>query len=222
MERFKRYLGVELGEKQADLLEDCAWCPLRKLREEFREMSGPFGILRAEALRGDFTQNLIPQLCVVELPKQYVEALRHGLREMLVVLEGLHDGGLCCGSVAVMFDGKADDFVDAEFDRLGLHVLFTLGDVIRWRGETPTTLHISGFVVIDITHPINVSLSPLTVQILDVFSFRTLLIRVSMGTIWSFHDHSGALFFAAALGCAAFPPRPLRDFAGAPAAGASS
>ena len=213
-----------MGEKQADLLEDGAWGPLRELRKESREVSGPFGILRAETLRCDFTQNLIPQLCVVELPKQYVEAFRHGLREMLVVLEGLHDGGLCCRAVAVMLDGKADDFVDAEFDRLGLHVLLTLGDVIRWCGETPITLPMNGFVVIDrdITHPINVSLSPLTVQILDVFSFRTLLIRVSMGTIWSFHDHSGALFLAAALGCAAFPPRPLRDFAGAAAAGASS
>ena len=74
----------------------------------------------------------------------------------------------------------------------------------------------------DITYPINVSLSPLTVQILDVFSFKTLLISVSMGTIWSFHDHSEALFLVAALGCAAFPPRPFRDFAGAAAAGASS
>src|SRR6266702_423231 len=83
----------------------------------------------------------------------------------------------------------------------------------------------SGFVVVigrEITHPINVSFSPLTVQILDVFNFKALLIRTSMGTIWSFHDHSGALFLAAALGCAAFPPRPLRDFAGAAAAGASS
>src|SRR6266404_7027457 len=74
----------------------------------------------------------------------------------------------------------------------------------------------------DITHPMKVSLSPLTVQTLDVFSLRTLVIRVSMGTIWSFHDHWGALFLAAALGCPAFPPRPLRDFAGAGAAGASS
>ena len=74
----------------------------------------------------------------------------------------------------------------------------------------------------DITHPINVSRSPLTVQISDVFNFKILLIRVSMGTIWSFHDHSGALFLAAALGCAAFPQCTLRDFSGAAAAGASS
>src|SRR6266849_2008963 len=72
------------------------------------------------------------------------------------------------------------------------------------------------------THPINVSLSPLTVQIFDVLSFKTLLISLRTGTIWSFQDHSGALFLAAALGCAAFPPRPLRGFEGATAGASSS
>jgi len=66
-----------------------------------------------------------------------------------------------------------------------------------------------------------VSLSPLTVQIFDVLSFKTLLMRVRMGTIWSFQDHSDVLFLAAVLGCVGFPPRPLRGFAGT-GAGASS
>src|SRR5216683_1231194 len=74
----------------------------------------------------------------------------------------------------------------------------------------------------DATHPIKVSLSPLTVQIFDVLSFKTLLTRVRMGTIWSFHDHSDTLFLAAALGCVAFPPRPLRGFARAAAEASSS
>ena len=65
-----------------------------------------------------------------------------------------------------------------------------------------------------------VSLSPLTVQIFDVLSFKTLLMRVRMGTIWSFQDHSDVLFLAAALGCVGFPPRPFRGFAGT-GAGAS-
>lgn len=58
---------------------------------------------------------------------------------MLVVLEGLHDGGLGGRPVAVMFYSETDDFVDAELDRLGLHVLLILGDVICWGSETPTT-----------------------------------------------------------------------------------
>lgn len=65
-----------------------------------------------------------------------MEAFRHGLREMLVVLERLHGGGPCCRPVVVMLDTEADDFVDAEFDRLGLHVLLALGDMICWHGET--------------------------------------------------------------------------------------
>ena len=72
-------------------------------------------------------QDLIPQLCVVKLPKQYVEAFCHGLREMLIVLERLHGGGLCCRPVVVMLDGEADDFVDT---------LLALSDMIRWRSET--------------------------------------------------------------------------------------
>ena len=64
---------------------------------------------------------------MVELPKQYVEAFCHGLREMLIVLERLRGGGLCCRPVVVMLDGKADDFVDA---------LLALGNMIRWRSET--------------------------------------------------------------------------------------
>ena len=64
---------------------------------------------------------------MVKLLKQYVEAFHHGLREMLVVLERLHGGGLCCRPVVVMLDGEADDFVDA---------LLTLGDMICWRSET--------------------------------------------------------------------------------------
>src|SRR6267142_1865761 len=74
----------------------------------------------------------------------------------------------------------------------------------------------------DTTHPITISLSPLTVQIFDVLSFKTLLIRARMGTTWSFQDHSEALFLAAALGCVGFPPRPFRGFAGAAAAASSS
>ena len=72
-------------------------------------------------------QDLIPQLCMVKLLKQYVEAFHHGLREMLIVLERLHGGGLCCRPVVVMLDGEADDFVDA---------LLALGDMICWCSET--------------------------------------------------------------------------------------
>ena len=136
-----------MREQEADLLEDRPWGPLRELRKESGEVSRPFGILRTEALRRDLAQDLVPQLSVVELPKQYVEALRHGLREMLVVLEGLDDGGLSGRPVAVMLYGETDDFVDAEFDRLGLHVLLVLGDVICRRSETPTTPLMSGCVL---------------------------------------------------------------------------
>lgn len=72
-----------------------------------------------------------------------------------------------------------------------------------------------------------VSLSPLTFQIFDVLSFKTLLMRVRTGTIWSFQDHSSdvvvvVLFLAAAvLVCVGLPPRPFRDLAGA-GTGASS
>jgi hypothetical protein len=39
---------------------------------------------------------------------------------MLVVLEGLDDGGLGGRPVAVMLYSETDDFVDAEFERLGV------------------------------------------------------------------------------------------------------
>ena len=65
------------------------------------------------------------------------EALCHGLGEVLVVLQGLHDRGLRSGAVAVMLDRKTDDFVDFQLDGLGLHVLFILGDMICRSSETP-------------------------------------------------------------------------------------
>jgi hypothetical protein len=54
---------------------------------------------------------------------------------MFVVLKGLHDGNLCGEAVAVVFDGKTDDLVDAEFNGLVFRVLFVFGDMISWAGD---------------------------------------------------------------------------------------
>ena len=55
---------------------------------------------------------------MVEFLCQDSEAFCHGLGEVLVELETLHDADLGGEGMPVVFDGEADDFVDAEFDRL--------------------------------------------------------------------------------------------------------
>jgi hypothetical protein len=124
--------------QQANLFQDCPRGPLRELREELRKVPWPLGILRVKAFRSDLTEDLIAELRMVEFLQQHVKALRHGLGEVLVVLQGLHNGGLGGGSMAMMFDRETDDFVDSKLDRLGLHVLLVLRDVVRRRSETST------------------------------------------------------------------------------------
>jgi hypothetical protein len=53
-------------EKQADLLQDCPWCPLRELREELGKVSRAFCILRIETFRSDLAKDLVAKLRVVE------------------------------------------------------------------------------------------------------------------------------------------------------------
>ena len=67
---------------------------------------------------------------MVELAGEDVEALGHGLGEVLVVLEGLHDADLGGECVSLVLDGEADGLVDTATDVGRLHVLFVLGDVV--------------------------------------------------------------------------------------------
>ena len=61
---------------------------------------------------------------MIKLLPQDGETFRHGFRKMFVVLQGLQDGNLRGETVSVVFDGETDDFVHAESDVLGFHVLF--------------------------------------------------------------------------------------------------
>lgn len=84
---------------------------------------------------------------MVEFLEQNVKAFGHGLGQVLVVLQGLHDRRLCSGPVAVVFDGETNDFVYAQFDGLGFHVLLIFRDMVRERSETPVELR-------DMRHPV--------------------------------------------------------------------
>lgn len=105
-------------EQQADLLEHAPGRKLRKAGEEARERARALGVLRVEFLARDLAQDLVAELRVVELLREHGQALGHWLRQMLVVLQRLHDADLRAERVRVVLDGEADDLKHAELDRL--------------------------------------------------------------------------------------------------------
>jgi len=54
---------------------------------------------------------------------------------MFVELQRLHDRNLYSQRVAMVLDGEADDFVDAQLDLLYFHILFAFRDMICRSGH---------------------------------------------------------------------------------------
>ena len=125
-------LRVKLREEQAELLEDLSGRQFGVAGEEPGEHAWSLCVCGVEALPCDFAQDLVAELGVVELLREHVKTLCHMFREVLVVLEGLHDGDLGGEAVCVVLYGEADCLVDPKANLLLLHVLLILGDVIYW------------------------------------------------------------------------------------------
>ena len=76
-------MGLERGK----LLEHLARCELCEADEEARERTRALVVLRAEVHARDLAEDLVSELGMVELAREDVEAVRHVLRGVLVVLQ---------------------------------------------------------------------------------------------------------------------------------------
>ena len=115
-------LTVEVRLEQADLPQHVARVELGHAHEETCKAARRLAVDRGERLGGQLAEHVVAEPLVVELEAHERKQLGHRLREVLVVLQRLHNAGLHVERLAVQLDGKAHDLEHAHLDRGHLEV----------------------------------------------------------------------------------------------------